>query len=140
MYYQTWHKKNKFNAKKTEYNGYRYDSKLEASKAIELDWLVKAKEIKKWERQVKIEFNFVWDKAKKKWYLTDEPGLELKKAGKQFEHLQNYYVDFVVYHNDKSIEYLEMKGYLDANSKKKAKLTDMLFKEDKFRYYTMERG
>ena len=139
-YYQNWHKRdNKFNAKKTEYNGLRYDSKLEVEKAMELDWMLKAKEIKSWERQVKVEFNFVWSKEQGNWYLTDIPALELKKSGEQFVHLQNYFVDFVVYHNDDSIEYLEMKGYLDIGSKKKAKLIDMLFKDHLFKYYTMER-
>jgi hypothetical protein len=78
-YYQNWHKRdNKFNAKKTEYNGLRYDSKLEVEKAMELDWMLKAKEIKSWERQVKVEFNFVWSKEQGHWYLTDIPALELK--------------------------------------------------------------
>ena len=45
----------KFNAKKTEYNGYIYDSKLEAAVAETLDWRPEAKEIKDWERQFTVE-------------------------------------------------------------------------------------
>jgi len=45
---------NKYNAKKQEYNGNKYDSKGEASYAQELDWLIKMGEIRSYERQVKI--------------------------------------------------------------------------------------
>lgn len=48
-------KKNKYGALKTEYNGYKYDSKFEASVAQELDWRIKLKDIKDWDRQFKVE-------------------------------------------------------------------------------------
>lgn len=45
---------NKFNARKTEYGGLKYDSKGEAGYAMELDWRIKAGEIQSYERQYKI--------------------------------------------------------------------------------------
>jgi hypothetical protein len=47
--------KQKYNAKTTIYNGYAYDSGLEAKVAMELDWRLKAGDIKNWERQYPIE-------------------------------------------------------------------------------------
>jgi hypothetical protein len=42
---------NKYNAKKTEYNGVIYDSKKEANRAMELDLMIKAGDVIKVERQ-----------------------------------------------------------------------------------------
>ena len=46
--------KNKYNAKSQEYNGQKFDSKGEAAYAHELDWRIRAGEIKEYKRQVKI--------------------------------------------------------------------------------------
>lgn len=46
-----WHK---YGAKRTEYNGVMYDSKMESRYAHYLDMLLKAKEIKGWQRQIAI--------------------------------------------------------------------------------------
>ena len=72
--------------KKQEYNGSRYDSRFEANYAAELDLRKKAGEIKDWQRQVKIPL--------------DVNGY----------HISNYYIDFVVYHSDGIVEYVELKG------------------------------
>jgi len=77
---------NKYRAKSTEYGGHVYHSKLEAAYACELDLRKKAKDIKDWERQVK---------------------LDLRVNG---VHITNYYIDFIVTHNDESREYVEVKG------------------------------
>lgn len=69
------------------YNGINYHSRFEAGYARDLDLRVKAKDIKSWERQVKI---------------------ELTAHGKR---IANYYVDFLIHHNDGSKEYVEVKGY-----------------------------
>lgn len=45
---------NKYKAKSTTYNGQRFDSKGEAAYCEQLDWRIKAGEIKGYERQVKI--------------------------------------------------------------------------------------
>jgi len=69
------------------YNGYSYHSKAEAQYAWELDCRKKAKDIKDWERQKKIEF-YAYGK-----------------------HICNYYIDFVIHHNDGTKEYVEVKGF-----------------------------
>ena len=73
-------------AKKTEYRGVYYHSKLEADYAAELDFRVKAKDIKSWERQVRVPI------------IAD--GV----------HFGEYVVDFLIHHNDGSFEYVECKG------------------------------
>lgn len=78
--------KNKFNAIRQTYNGYSYDSKMEAQYAAQLDWRIKAKDVKKWERQHKISI--------------DVNGV----------HIANYFIDFKVFMADGSIEYHEVKG------------------------------
>ena len=70
----------------TEYNGLRYDSKLEAKVAQELDWKLKAGEIKEWRRQVKIP-------------------LKVNEV-----HITNYYIDFIYVDKDGQVVYLEVKG------------------------------
>lgn len=79
-------KRNKFGAKRTEYNGREYDSKREAKHAAELDLRIKAGEVKKWEAQHKI---------------------ELESNG---VHICNYFIDFKVWMSDGLIEYHEVKG------------------------------
>lgn len=69
-----------------EYHGTSYMSKKEARKAQELDLLLKSKKIKSWEKQKK---------------------LSLDINGK---HIANYFLDFVIYYLDGSIEYLEIKS------------------------------
>ena len=80
-------RKNKYNARKTKYNGRYYDSALEAAYAENLDWLIKAGEIEKWEPQHKID-------------------LRVNEV-----HIANYYVDFKVFYPDGHHEYHEVKGY-----------------------------
>lgn len=49
----TWRTSNsKFGNRRTEYNGLSYDSKKEASRAAELDLLVRSGVVERWERQV----------------------------------------------------------------------------------------
>ena len=79
-------KKNKYNAVRQTYNGYNYDSTLEANHAAKLDWEIKAGIVKRWERQHKIEC-----------YVN---GVKIC----------NYYIDFKVWLSDGSIEYHEVKG------------------------------
>ena len=79
-------RKNKFNAKRTKYNGFYYDSILEANYAEQLDWRIKIGEIKSVERQYKI-------------------SLDVNNV-----HIANYYMDFKVELPDGRIEYHEVKG------------------------------
>lgn len=106
--YRKRQKRNKFNASTTNYNGRNYHSKLEASYAMELDWMKKAGMIKDWVPQFK---------------------LDLRVNG---EHITNYYVDFKVIANDNSIEYHEVKGretreWINKWRHAKAQFTDNKF-------------
>lgn len=73
-------------AKKTVYDGVKYDSKFEASYARELGLRQKAGEIIEFETHKRI---------------------PLIVNG---YHVADYYIDFVVYHADGDIEYIETKG------------------------------
>ena len=79
------------------------DSKFEASKAQDLELLKKAGEIKDFTEQVKI---------------------PLVVNG---FHICNYYIDFVVDHNDGETEYIETKGYATDVWKLKWKLFEALY-------------
>ena len=78
---------NKYHSITNQYNGLTYHSKLEAAYAQELDIRVKAGDIKSWDRQVK---------------------LDLKVNG---QHICNYYIDFIIHHNDGTKEFVEIKGF-----------------------------
>ena len=77
---------NKYRAKKTVYNGVTYHSKFEAEYAQKLDWRVKAKDIDSWDRQVKIALNV------------------------NGVHICNYFIDFIIIHNNGNFELAEIKG------------------------------
>lgn len=105
MYQVKPYRKNKYNAKTKQYNGIWYHSKFEASYAKDLDWRIKAGEIKSWIRQAKI---------------------SLDVNGK---HICNYYIDFVVKHNDDSLEYVEVKGFETEVWRLKWKLFEAIYNE-----------
>ena len=98
---------NKYHAKSTEYGGVVYHSKLEAAYAEELDWRVHAKDIKSWDRQVK---------------------LPLKVNGML---IANYYLDFIVTHNNGTKEFVEVKGHETEVWKMKWKILEATFEEFK---------
>jgi hypothetical protein len=93
---------NKMNAKGTYYNGDFYHSTGERDYAVKLDLRKRAKDILDWKRQVKI---------------------DLSVNG---THITNYYCDFLVTHNDGSLEYIEYKGYITEVYKIKEKLLQAL--------------
>lgn len=96
MFYKT---PNKYGSVRQTVNGYSYMSKLEAKYAFELDLRVKAKDIKSWERQVKVELK-----------------------GENGSKVCNYFVDFLITHNDGLLEYVEVKGFITDLWKLKWKL------------------
>lgn len=102
----------KFRNKKTMYRGVMYDSILESEYAILLDFRLQAGEIKRWERQLPIPLSV--------------NGILICK----------YIMDFVVYHNDGSVECVETKGFETAVYKLKAKLFRALNPQMK---YTIEK-
>ncbi len=95
----------KYHNIKTEYKGVKYDSRREAEYAMELDWRVKAKDIKSWEGQEKI---------------------PMIVNGKK---ICTYIIDFVIIHNDGSLEYVEVKGFKTAVWRLKYKLFEALYPE-----------
>lgn len=95
----------KYKSKSIIQNGIQYHSKKEAAFAAELELRQKAKDIKSWERQVKID-------------LTVE--------GK---HICNYYIDFVIHHNDGMLEYVEIKGFATDVWKIKWKMFCALYED-----------
>ena len=97
MYYAKYN--NYYSTKKQGKN----DSKFEAGKAQELELLKKAKEIKDFREQEKIELivnNYL---------------------------VATYKIDFTVEHNDGTIEYIECKGYPTPQWKLKWKLFEALY-------------
>lgn len=80
-------RQNYYGAKKQYVNGQRYDSGFEAQEGVRFQEMLERGEIKDLERQVKIDLR-AYDK-----------------------HITNYYIDFVVTHNDDSKEYIEVKGF-----------------------------
>ena len=99
-------KGNKYGAKRYDHNGITYHSKKEAGYAAELDLRKKAKDIKDWKRQVK---------------------LDLKAYDK---HICNYYIDFVITHNDDTLEYVEVKGFATSLWRLKWKLLEAQMDEE----------
>src|SRR3990167_4672224 len=97
---------NKYGAVKQTYQGFSYDSKAEALYAMELTQRQKNKEIKRWERQ---------------------KTLALKVYGKT---VCTYRMDFVIFHNDKSIEYVEIKGFSSATWRLKYKLYEAIYEKE----------
>lgn len=102
---------NKFNAKRSQYDGYWYDSKMEAGYAMDLDWRIKGKDIKSWERQIRV-------------------SLDIKKGGETY-HICDYIVDFKIHHNDGSIEWIEVKGMETREYQMKKKLFEALILTEK---------
>lgn len=93
----------KYGAKKQEYRGVSYHSKKEAGYAHDLAMRLSAGDIKDWQRQVKISL--------------DVDGY----------HIANYYIDFVVTHNDDRLEYIEVKGFETPEWRLKWKLFEALY-------------
>lgn len=85
--------RNKYHAKKTMFEGVKYDSKKEANKAVELLMLKKAKQIKDFEAHKKIEL-----------------------YGMNDVKVCNYFADFWITHNDGTIEILDIKSKITETS------------------------
>ena len=100
-----WRSKSKYRNVTTEYNGLKYDSKLEAKVAQDLDWKMKIGEIKEWRRQVKI---------------------PLAVNG---VHITNYYIDFIYTDKHGQRVYLEAKGMETDVFKMKWRLLTALINE-----------
>jgi|SRR6185436_4980874 len=104
MYIQKY--RNKYNAKKTEFNGITYDSKFEAGVAYDLDMRLKAGEIVNIQRQVPLELR-IYGKLWKTWKI-----------------------DFVATLADGSREFIEAKGMEDREFKLKRDFFEIVFDKD----------
>jgi hypothetical protein len=93
-------------AKKTDFNGRKYDSKFEASFAAQLEQ----------RRKAKSERDRVVD-------VKPQHKIELRVAGKLW---RNYRIDFRVECADGTIEYIEVKGYATEEWKMKWDLLNIL--------------
>lgn len=91
--------KHKYNAKPTEYNGIRYDSKREAAYAKSLDTLKEAGEVIQWLRQIPF-------------YL---PGGV------------RYVCDFLVFYTDGRAEFIDVKGMETPQFKQKKKQVEAIY-------------
>ncbi|CAB4176697.1 Protein of unknown function DUF1064 [uncultured Caudovirales phage] len=96
--YKTYFKPNKYGAIRTEFDGYKYDSKFEASVAQDLTLRVKAKDILDFDKQYKVEM-WAYDKNGKKSMMV------------------SHKVDFRIHHKDGSFELYEAKGIETADYK-----------------------
>lgn len=95
-------KRNKYSAEKTLYNGIKFDSKKEANYCKQLDLLIKAKEVIRYELQVPFKC-IVNDKL-----------------------ICTYRLDFKVYYKDK-IEHIDVKGFRNNVYIIKKKLVEALY-------------
>lgn len=114
-------KRAKFHNKGTEYNGVIYDSQLEMRIAVDLDWRLKAKDIKSWDRQIKIAF-VICPKCSRLTasHCPDHPD------ERQFS-LANYWVDFRVHHKNGDTEYIEGKGFEMGEWKMKWRMMEAVY-------------
>ena len=94
---------NKYKAEKQTYNGRSYHSKKEADYAVNLDWRMKAGEIKE---------------------IIPQYKLDLRINGK---HWRNYYIDFKVINSDGTVDYIEVKGFATEAWKQKFDVTKIIF-------------
>lgn len=113
MYYQSY--TNKYNAKKTVYNGRRYDSKLEARVAQELDLRLKAGEFVEVIPQYRIKLYV---------YLPDN-----KKAD-----LFTYICDFRCEKPDGNYLLVEAKGMETGLYRVKKRILDLVWLPDNLNY------
>ena len=95
---------NKFNAKKTQIDGIKFDSKAEAQYYLQLKWLKQARQIKDFKVQPR--------------FLLQE---EKKKNGKTIRKIE-YVADFEVHNLDGSTEIIDIKGVETEGFKIKRKL------------------
>lgn len=95
---------NKFNAKKTQIDGIKFDSKAEAQYYLQLKWLKQARQIKDFKLQPR--------------FLLQEA---FKKNGKTIRKIE-YVADFEVHNLDGSTEIIDIKGVETEGFKIKRKL------------------
>lgn len=99
---------NKYKAIKTNYGGYNYTSRLEASVAYELDMRKKAGDIKDWQRQFRID-------------------MPIYNSHGELVHTVSHKVDFRVEELDGSFTLVESKGFETADYVFRRKLLEKIW-------------
>lgn len=94
--------------KKNVFDNVKYDSTWEADYAKELEKKREAGEIAGWRKQQVIEINVITKNNLPT--LTDKTMYELKQENIPFTHICNYWIDFIVSHNNGTLEFVEVKG------------------------------
>jgi hypothetical protein len=97
---------NKYGARSAEYQGVTYHSTAEAKYASQLNLRLLAKEIKGWERQVKIPL-YVYGQL-----------------------ISTYYADFRITHKDGTVEIVETKGYFSEYARLKWKMFTAIYENE----------
>lgn len=98
----------KYNAKKVEIDGIKFDSKAESEYYLHLKEMVEKKEIQGFERQVKMTLQ-------ESFYLETPVGKKKIRA-------ITYKADFKVIENDGSIKYIDVKGIETTEFRMKRKM------------------
>ena len=115
--------RNKYRAKRQEYGGYRYDSRIEAQWAYNLDMLKRAGEIQDWDRQYRVDMT-AYDKH-------GNPAITM-----------SHKVDFRVHENDGSYTLLEVKGFETTDYRTRRKWLEKLWLRENpnYRYQVVKEG
>lgn len=121
-------RKNKYYANKQEYNGILYDSQKEAAYAAELDYRLRAKDIRGVRRQVRISFD-ICTRCLRLCSVTCP-----SHPRENVAHLTNYFIDFIVDETDGTETYAEVKGFEKPEWKLKWKLLTLLYESDETKH------
>lgn len=106
-------KRSKYNSKKTEYDGFMYDSKKEANYARKLDLFIKAGDLIEYDRQVKMHY---------------EVGIKTRTDDDYTDHKTYFYrCDFVEYWANGTTVYTDVKGFRTPEYKRKKKIIEKLY-------------
>lgn len=99
----------KYGNRPTEYNGFTYDSRREASFARDLDLMLKAGLLRDWNQQVKVTFEVLADGRLVAW--SDSAYLPGKPRGAHVaQRVCAHVVDFILVHADGRVELVEVKS------------------------------
>lgn len=121
-------KKSRYGIATKQYNGYTYHSAAEANYARDLDILKQSGELLDWDRQVKhsIYSKITHDGDVVIFFGHEMSASDIKKMRAKL--ICNYYIDFVLYWNDGSKEYVEVKGAVAPLWQLKWNLFDSIMK------------
>lgn len=106
-------------------DGVYYDSILEAQEAQNIIERLNAGEITEWKKQYKLEFYIVIESGKP--VIKCNPTETERRYG---YFLENYYMDFALFFEDGTIEFIEVKGQMVGDWKRKWNMVQAVFGDD----------